>query len=316
MRRTVAVVLIALGVFSLAMAPLMRTWVAGSLMKTPLDYYAEMVNTGQVDYFNIEDVEEVEDAEVEAHTTVRADVASSTDDTVVWDQFTWIKDGETDFGISSTSRRGGHDRVTGEGVDCCDPMVDDESVTQNGQLWKFPFFTEQRDYDFFETMVEETVPMEFDGVETIKGVETYRFVQTVEPTVVDEQTVPREVAGLDGDGDVTGDVEFSLTRTYWIEPVSGSPVNVSEDQHRVVVVDDEEVLTMLSGELSYTDATIDQAIENTEQARQYLPLLHTTLPIGSLIVGVGFIGVAVVLLVTNRRGDEEPETPRYGERQV
>ena len=305
MRRTVAVVLIALGVFCLAMAPLMRTWVASSLMKTPLDYYSELVNTGQADYFNIEDVEQVEDAEVEAHTTVRADVASSSDETAVWDQFTWIKDGETDFGISSTSRRAGHDRVTGEGVDCCDPMVDDVSVTQDGQLWKFPFFTEQRDYEFYETTVQETLPIEFDGVETIDGVEAYRFVQTVEPTVIDEQTVPRDVAGLGGDGDVTGDVEYSVTRTYWIEPTSGAPINLSEDQKRVVVVDGEEVLTMLEGELSYDDATIDSAIENTEQARQFLPLLHTTLPIGSLIVGVGFIGVAVVLLVTGRRGERQ-----------
>ncbi|GHD22691.1 hypothetical protein GCM10007147_17280 [Nocardiopsis kunsanensis] len=305
MRRTVAVVLIALGVFCLAMAPLMRTWVASSLMKTPLDYYSELVNTGQADYFNIEDVEQVEDAEVEAHTTVRADVASSSDETVVWDQFTWIKDGETDFGISSTSRRAGHDRVTGEGVDCCDPMVDDESVTQNGQLWKFPFFTEQRDYEFYETTVRETLPIEFDGVETIDGVEAYRFVQTVEPTVIDEQTVPREVAGLEGDGDVTGDVEYSVTRTYWIEPNSGAPINLSEDQKRVVVVDGEEVLTMLEGELSYNDETIDNAIANTEQARKFLPLLHTTLPIGALIAGVGLIGVAVVLLVTGRNGERQ-----------
>ena len=90
MRRTVAVVLIALGVFSLALAPMMRTWMSSSLMKTPLDYYNATVNTGEVTYFNIEDVELVEDAEVEAHSTIRADVASSTDEVVVWDQFTWI----------------------------------------------------------------------------------------------------------------------------------------------------------------------------------------------------------------------------------
>lgn len=305
MRRTVAIVLIALGVFCLALAPMMRTWMANSLMKTPMDYYNQTVATGEVDYFNIEDVEQVEDATVEAHVTIRADVASSSDEVVVWDQFTWVKDADTDFGISSTSRRAGHDRVTGEAVDCCDPMINDESVVQSGQAWKFPFFTEQRDYDFFETTVEEVVPMRFDGVETVRGVEAYRFVQEVEPTVIDEQTVPREVAGLEGEGDVTGDVEYSITRTYWIEPVSGSPIDVSEDQHRVVVVDGEEVLTMLSGDLRYTPESIDSAIERTDQARQFLPLLHTTLPIVALVAGVGLIGVAVVLLVTGRAAREE-----------
>ncbi|GAA1466520.1 DUF3068 domain-containing protein [Nocardiopsis exhalans] len=301
MRRTVAVVLIALGVFCLALAPMMRTWVSSSLMKTPLDYYNPTVNVGEVTYFNIEDVELVEDADVEAHSTIRADVASSSDDVVVWDQFTWIKDADTDFGISSTNRRAGHDRVTGELVDCCDAMINDQSVTQTGQGWKFPFFTEQRDYDFFETTVEQNVPMEFEGVEEIDGVEAYKFVQTVEPTAIDERELPREVAGLEGEGDVVGDEMFSIVRTYWVEPVSGSPINISEEHHRAVVVDGEEVLTLLSGELKFDDATRAAAIENTAQARAVLPLLQTTLPIGALIVGVGLIGIAVVLLVTGRR---------------
>lgn len=304
MRRTVAVVLIALGVFCLALAPMMRTWMSSSLMKTPLDYYNATVNTGEITYFNIEDVELVENADVEAHSTIRADVASSSDDVVVWDQFTWIKDADTDFGISSTNRRAGHDRVTGELTDCCDAMINDTSVTQTGQGWKFPFFTEQRDYDFFETTVEENVPMEFQGVEEIDGVEAYKFVQTVEPTVIDERELPREVAGLEGDGDVVGDETFSTVRTYWVEPVSGSPIDISEEHHRTVVVDGEEVLTLLSGELRFDDATRAAAIEGTDQARKALPLLHTTLPIGALVVGVGFIGIAVVLFVTGRRPEQ------------
>ncbi|MFJ9556908.1 DUF3068 domain-containing protein [Nocardiopsis sp. NPDC101807] len=304
MRRTVAVVLIAFGVFFLAAAPMMRTWMSSSLMKTPLDYYSETVNVAEgATYFNIEDVELVEDATLEAHATIRADVASSTDEIVVWDQFTWLKDADTDFGISSTSRRAGHDRVTGEAVDCCDSMVNEESVVQSGQAWKFPFFTEQRDYDFYETTVQEVVPMEFQGVEAVEGVEAYRFVQTVEPTVIDERTLPRSVAGLEGDGDVTGDEVFSITRTYWIEPTTGSPLKVSEDQNRVVVVDGEEVLTLLDAELVFDDESVRNAVANSEQGRTMLPLLHTTLPIAFLVVGVGFVGIAVVLYVSGRRSD-------------
>ncbi|MEE2038405.1 DUF3068 domain-containing protein [Nocardiopsis sp. CT-R113] len=304
MRRTVAVVLIAFGVFFLAAAPMMRTWMSSSLMKTPLDYYSETVNVAEgATYFNIEDVELVENATLEAHATIRADVASSTDEIVVWDQFTWLKDADTDFGISSTSRRAGHDRETGEAVDCCDSMVNEESVVQSGQAWKFPFFTEQRDYDFFETTVQEVVPMEFEGVEAIEGVEAYRFVQTVEPTVIDERTLPRSVAGLDGDGDVTGDEVFSITRTYWIEPTTGSPLKVSEHQNRVVVVDGEEVLTLLDAELVFDDESVRNAVANSEQGRTMLPLLHTTLPIAFLVVGVGFVGIATVLYVSGRRSD-------------
>ncbi|WP_047870000.1 DUF3068 domain-containing protein [Nocardiopsis sp. RV163] len=304
MRRTVAVVLVAFGVFFLAFAPMMRTWLSSSLMKTPLDYYSETVlEADGATYFNIEDVEVVEDASLEARSTIRADVASSTDETVVWDQFTWVRDAETDFGITSSSRRAGHDRVTGEAVDCCDSMVNDESVAQSGQAWKFPFFTEQRDYDFYETTAREVVPMEFQGTEEVGGVEAYKFVQEVEDEVVGERTLPRSVAGMEGEGDVTGDEVFSITRTYWIEPVTGSPLKIGEDQNRVVVVDGEEVLTLFDADLVSNDESVQNAVANSEQGRTVLPLLQTTLPLVCLVAGVGFIGVAVVLFVTGRRRD-------------
>ena len=303
MRRAVAVVLIGLGVFFLVVAPLMRTWVSSSLMKTPLTYYSKTVNVAEgATYFNIEDLEPVENATLEAHSTIRADVASSTDDIVVWDQFTWLEDADTGFAVNAGSRRAGHDRVTGEAVDCCDAMVDEESTPQSGQLWKFPFFTEQRDYDFFETTVEEVVPMRFQGVEAVNGVEVYRFEQVVDGEAVGERTLPRSVAGLEGDGDVTGDEVFSITRTYWVEPVTGSPLKISEDQNRVVVVDGQEVLTLLDAELVFDEASVRQAVENSEQGRTVLPLLRTTLPLAALITGGGLLGIGAVLYATGRPG--------------
>lgn len=301
MRRAIAVVLIGFGVFFLAVAPLMRTWVSSSLMKTPLTYYVEYTNVAEgATYFNIEEVELVENATLEASVTIRADVASSTDEIVVWDQFTWLRDADTGFGITSTSRRAGHDRVTGEAVDCCDAMVNEESTVQSGQAWKFPFFTEQRDYEFFETTVKEPVTMEFKAVEEIEGVEVYRFEQVVDGEVIGERTLPRSVAGLEGDGDVTGDEVFSITRTYWIDPVTGSPIKVSEAQNRVVVAEGQEVLTLLDAELVFDDASVQTALSNSEQGRNLLPLIHTTIPLAALIAGVGFVAIGAVLYITGR----------------
>jgi hypothetical protein len=144
--------------------------------------------------------------------------------------------------------------------------------------------------------------MEFDGVEEIEGVETYRYVQTVEPTTIGERVIPRSVAGLEGDGDITGDEQFSIERTYWVDAVTGTPIKVSEDQHRAVVYEGEEVLTLLSGELAFTDASVRGQIESSEQGRTLLPMLRTTIPVASLIVGVGLLAIATVLLLTGRRG--------------
>ncbi|GAA3759413.1 hypothetical protein HDA32_004696 [Spinactinospora alkalitolerans] len=300
MRRTVAVVCIALGVFCLTMAPMLRFWLASAVMKTPMDYYSETVNRGEdVTYFSAEEVESIEGATVEAYTTLRADVAASDDEVVVWDQFTWVEDIDRDFAILSTTRRAGHDRVSGEAADCCDASVNDESVAQSGQAFKFPFLTEQRDYEFFDTTSQQTLPIEYEGTETIEGMEVYRFVQVVEPTKVGERVLPKSLLEMGGEGDATTDEVYSVTRTYWIEPSTGVPVNLREEQRRVAEVDGEEQLVLFEGSLEFTDETVDNALETASQSGQ-ITLIRTTLPITLVVVGGGLLILGVLLYVSGR----------------
>ncbi|RNL84630.1 DUF3068 domain-containing protein [Halostreptopolyspora alba] len=303
MRRTVALVCIAVGVFSIALAPMLRYWVADAVMKTPMDYYDKKVNRGEnVTYFSIEDVELVEGATVEAITTLRGDVAASDEETVVWKQFTWVADVDTGYGIQSTVRKTGHDRVSGEAVDCCDASIEGETVRHEGQVFKWPFLTEKENYEFFDTTIQEARPIRFDGEETIDGMETYRFVQEIEPTKIGERDLPRDVAGLNGEGDVTADEMYSVTRTYWIEPTTGIPIDLSEEQHRAGHVDGEEVLTFFEGDMDWTDETVESNIESTEDSLASLNLIRTVVPVVLLILGVGLVGVGVVPLAVAGRG--------------
>ncbi|MFD0774155.1 DUF3068 domain-containing protein [Streptomonospora algeriensis] len=299
MRRTAAVVFIALGVCLLVLAPMLRYWTAESLMKAPLDYYNQTVNRGEdVTYFSAEETELVEGATVEAYTTVRGDVAASDENTAVWDQFTWVKDVERDFAISSTYRRAGHDRFTGRGVDCCDSSVNDEDAEQNGQIFKFPFLTEQRDYRFFDTTSRLTRPITFEGEEAYHGVDAYRFEQVIESEKVGERTLPASLLGMDGeDGDITGDEMYSITRTYWIEPSTGVPIGLSEDQHRGVVVDGEERLVLFDGTMVWDDETIEAQIESAEQGMTMLPLVRTVIPLVFLAVGAVLVLAGGLLLI-------------------
>lgn len=298
MRRIVAVICVALGVFLLALAPLLRFWVAESLMRTPMDYYAEPVHRGEnVSYFSIEDVEPVEGATVEIYTTLRADVAASSaeDDVVVWDQFTWYEDVETGYGITSATRRVGHDRITGEAVDGYDAAIDDESVVQSGQAYKFPFQVEQRDYEYYDTRSQQRLPIEFSGVETVEGVETYRFVQRVDPVKTGERTVPAELLGIDEEGDVEADEIYEVTRTFWVEPITGSPIKQSEDASQVARADEGEDLVLFEGEMTWTPETTEWYIDNASTGMTAIPLVRTTLPAVFLVVGVGLLALGGVL---------------------
>ncbi|AAZ56492.1 DUF3068 domain-containing protein [Thermobifida fusca] len=304
MRRTVATVGVAFGVFCLVLAPLLRYWVASAFMKTPLDYYAQTVNRSEdATYFNVEEMKVIEGATVEAHTTLKADVRASDDDIVVWDEFRWVKDVDRDFAFLSTTRHTAHDRVTGEAVDCCGSSVNEESVPQSGQAFKWPFLVEQRDYEFFDSTVREALPIRFEGVEEVDGhpgVEAYKFVQEVEPTVVETRELPRSLLGLDGEGDVTADIVYSNTRTYWVDPITGSPLDLREEQRRVAVVDGEERLVMFDATMDFTDETVAERVAAAADGDKII-LIRTTLPIVLLAVGAVVLVIGLALSLSRTR---------------
>lgn len=306
MRRTFAVILVAVGVFLLALAPLLRFWVAESVMRTPMDYYSEIVHEADnATYFNIEDLEVVEGANVRAHTTLRADVAASSaeDEVVVWDQFTWVEDVQTGYGITSNTRRVGHDRRTGEAVDGYDSAINESSVVQSGLAFKFPFLPEQRTYEFYDTTSQQSAPMEFDGVETVEGsyegsaweVDAYRYVQHIDEIVIDQRTVPADLLGMDEDeGDVETDEVFQITRTYWVDPVTGQPLRQLEEQERVARADSGEELILL-------EADLESNFQGERTGTTVIPLLRETLPVTFLALGGLMILSGGLLYFAGRR---------------
>ncbi|WP_236543544.1 DUF3068 domain-containing protein [Spiractinospora alimapuensis] len=301
---------------------MLRFWVANEMMRTPMDYYAEVTHEAvDATYFNIEDVEVVEDATVHAYTTLRADVAASSpeDEVVVWDQFTWIEDAQTGYGISSNTRRVGHDRLTGEAVDGYDAAINESPVVQAGQAYKFPFLPEQRSYDFYDTTSQQSAPMEFDGVETVEGthegspwhVDAYRYVQRIDEIAIDERDVPADLLDIEvdeDDEDAPTDVEtdeiFEITRTYWIDPVTGTPLKQREEQSRVARAETGEELVLLDADLEWTQETTDSYYENARRGMTMIPLLRETLPLTFLVLGGVLILSGVPLYVLRGRSTD------------
>ena len=99
----------------------------------------------------------------------------------------------TGVGQDSPPRSASHDRVafdrhTGETVKCCDTYTstsaDDrgeeikDTIGFEGLYFKFPFQTEQKTYQFWDGTLGEAPDIEFQEVESIEGLEVYRFEQT------------------------------------------------------------------------------------------------------------------------------------------
>ncbi len=64
-----------------------------------------------------------------------------------------------------------------------------------GCRYKFPFGTEKKTYQFFDTTAKKAYPMTYKGSEQIQGLTVYRFEQPVGPVQIGESEVPGEPGG-------------------------------------------------------------------------------------------------------------------------
>lgn len=227
---------------------------------------------------------------------------------VVWGAYGTVKWTQTGEVISQYSAELALDRRTAAAVDWdkqflqADGPEGPSEVTFGGQVYKFPFHTERKDYEYFDRDVRKALPIRFDGTEKINGIEAYRFQQVVEET---DLGLPADrVSGLLGafaPGATSGKVMYSNTRTVWVEPVSGNFVKVREQQKKTLVPDQGTATPLLDADFVYTDQTIANSADAAGKNRDKLLLIGRTIPLALTVIGVLALVVGLWLVLSGRR---------------
>lgn len=206
------------------------------------------------------------------------------------------------------------DRVSGSALDWNGQYLDDtgtqEKAQFSGQMYKFPFGAEKKTHQIFDRDLRDVRPAEFKGTEDIKGIESYRYEQVI----TDEQLNLAEgrvklLLGALAPGATTGKVVYSNTRTVWIDPVTGSFLNVREVQRKTLVPDIGAPATLLDADFSYTEETVAASVKRAEDSRQGLTLLGVYVPIGLVLLGL--VLAAAGLLVSRRGTAQAAGEPRH-----
>ncbi len=76
-------------------------------------------------------------------------------------------------------------------------MITREPVDRTGLQLKFPFNTQKKDYPVWDGSVGEPVAADFQGTTKVEGLTVYKFVQTIDRTVVESREVPGSVFGVE-----------------------------------------------------------------------------------------------------------------------
>jgi DUF3068 family protein len=313
MRRIVGLALIGLGAFLLVAALLTRTYVAGQLVKFPLNTYVKTTLVGKdVSYFSPKLVRPVTGATMQVTDTVKGDAAAGNSSTAVWDEFTYLYDRTNHVTFSYTTRRAAFDRRTAVLVDCCGANIGGDSTIRqtglSGYVW--PIGTKKQTYMVFDTTLLKPMPFRYAGTGTIHGIGVYRFVEKVPPTQSGTQQVPGSLIGS-SQNLVTLPEYYAAANTYWVDPQTGGVLdsNSSSRQYLRNTVNGQDLI-LFDGDLVMTPASVTTAVSLDATGRTELAWFELFGPVIAVVVGVVALIAGIVL--ARRRGDR-PERARAEE---
>jgi hypothetical protein len=320
MRRIVALVLVALGVAVIALAITLPTYVYPRVAKAPVDPNSVMeargegvtvlvprsIEDGGTQIYSNQTINQVREVDGE----LREGAPAPGPDERFYRNAVRV-DVEGKGLLEAYVEGGSFNMKTGLATNCCadyistDPTDDvGQPVEHRGLLYKFPFNTERRDYPFWDETIKSAPPARFDGTERIEGLQTYRFVQVVDDTVIGQQDIPGELIGDPNTPSLTADRVYSTRRTIWVEPYTGAIIKGSEQVNQRLVAEG-KTAPIFNGFMEYTEETVKRNVDEYSSAAMGLRFVTQIGPIGGWILGPILLLAGGGLIFADRRRSED-----------
>ena len=288
-------VMVALGAFLLTLAALLPLYVHEriALLPSETEFDIRMVDE-DAGYLDTSTWRWVDAAELTRVT--RVDGSAHGGDWSAWEVS--VDASVPDRMIDHWSRRVIVDRETGRAVNCCGEHVNgDRAVRQAGLVYSWPPGAPEGDHPFYDAEARSAPMLEFQERDEVAGIPVRRYSQWVEAVQVPESArpVPADLFREGAPGTVTATRWLEVSRTFWVEPVSGIVVDAHETRSETLRPQDGEgEAPLLYTELVMAD---NQVAGYAEQARVRSVLLRaldswapwTLGPLGGLAVLVGLV---------------------------
>lgn len=304
MRRGAFAGVVGLGVFLLALAILLPTYVVPRVEKVPLDRYSVSVAEGSGAYLDPGRLEGVEGADVTVTRVTRGDVEASSDDVAVYEQSQTTEVEGLDAPLNVVTEKIVLDRESGIGTG----GRGDRPDHTDAYTIKLPFNTKKGTYQLFDATAGKAFPIEFFGETEVAGLDVYEFRSgPTEPEIVRELGVPGSLVGAPDETTVfVAETYQNLGRVVYVEPRTGSIVGGSSHPRRVLTPNDiKDVGTetvVFDAEVTTTEESSAELVDDAEDSKGTLDLLGRTLPILFGLLGLVLIVVGLLL----QRGRREP----------
>ena len=314
MRRGIGIVLIGLGVFLAVLGILLRVTVVPAVAKAPLSPGEDSGGVTQTDHsgvaaklFDPATLTERRDVAVKATRYTRGDVPASqtqealSQDLAVYDTFQRVED-EAGVVVTADTARFAFNRVTSELSNCCGANLDGENVEMSGIVpLKFPMFTQQQTYPYFDTSLNRGVDAVFQGEEEIEGLPVYKFLVTVEPTQIGTLEVPGDLVGSPLPSYVAPRY-YANTLILFIEPTTGAIVKGESDQLQTLRgPDGTDQVTIIDAVIGTDTAQVSKYVEEVKPLAALINLLNNTAPLVAVLAGLLLLIIGILLVAIRGR---------------
>jgi hypothetical protein len=305
MRRILGFIAIAIGVFLLVAAPLVKWYLAPRAARIPLDEHSvtTSVSDGQSLVLDQGTLRIRTGLTLQSKLIVQGDGPAGSGKVAVWDTLTRLTDADGTM-ITAAKERTALDRVTGMAVTCCQEQLDGNPVKHQGLTYTFPVSTRQQSYPFWDGETQRAWPIDFKGVESAFGLSLYHFTQTVPATDVETLEAPLSLLNKPGEGSTSVHRYYENVVDVLVEPTTG--VVVRGGQHTIQTLRDSSGTTLAT--VADVNATFDEATQQywakrAKDALSQLRMVRAVAPLTSLLLGVVLLGLGVFLVgLPGRRG--------------
>ena len=184
-----------------------------------------------------------------------------------------------------------------------------------GLVLKFPFGTEKKTYNFWDTSTRKAWPIQFKREAVLNGLKVYVFEQEVpkqDIPLAKPLLVPGKLVDEPGKDSAEVQRSYQNTRTLWIEPITGAIIKGEEKQLATLDYNGESKVTATRVTIAYDDATVKKNVDGArEDGRDeggykdksaQLNLIGFWVPLVALIVGLLLLGLVVALSVLRSSG--------------
>ncbi|MCZ4498233.1 MAG: hypothetical protein JWQ74_786 [Marmoricola sp.] len=306
--RRMSLALIAVGAFLIVLAPMVRFYAYPRLAVAP----ANQISTTGLEakgatIFDAATLKEITtDLAITVKTVGDASAPKKFPGSVAYVNTTVTKDSAGTMTAADGSVRGEVERMTfdatsGEATKGATgdfvsdtPGVQDK-VVHSGLVAKFPFETQKKSYNFWDSTLLTAVPIKYVGTTKIEGMTVYKFNQVIAPTQYDSVMLPENLLGGTSNKNVEGQMMYSVDRTLLVEPHTGVIITRTEAQDNTIDYQGVPQITTTKATVNYDAKTVRKNLDDYGSQGKMLNIFRNVAPQTLFVLGLLMVIGGIVI---------------------